>query len=66
MLKLIVEAIVVGIVLCMIGVPILLLSDNNLYSYIIKLFIIGIIVHFLFEFTGGNKWYCDYGYSCKK
>ena len=65
-IKLLIEALIVGIILCIIGMPVLLYGKNNNCSYMIKLFLIGIFIHLFFEFLGINQWYCKNGYACKK
>jgi len=33
--------------------------------YAIHLFIIGVLVHLIFQYAGINKWYCTNGLACK-
>ena len=78
MIQLLLEAIIVGFVLVIISyVVVFLISkfySHNLPKICKKwnkdlkifLFFIGVFTHFLFEFTGLNKWYCRNGYACKK
>lgn len=59
MIKLIIEAVIVGLVL---------LSGSYLLDFRKKknVFIIGMLIHFIFEITNLNKKYCRYGYACQK
>lgn len=79
-MKLIIEAIVVGFSLVVIGNAVgflvgkLLATDlpssckdwNKKYVMEISLFMTGVVAHLLFEVTGVNKWYCKNGYACRK
>jgi len=78
MVHYLVEAVVVGVVLVLIGLiiaNILKMFDNNTPdncknwndNFIMEktLFLIGFFTHVFFEITGGNKWYCKYGNACK-
>ena len=74
MLKLIIEAFVVGVVIAIMGYPSSILSlrilpivgDNHLPVMYLSLFITGISSHFLFEALKLNKWYCTNGFACLK
>jgi len=73
-MNILVEAIVVGLVLTIIATPTLFLTQSGIkekgfYSkdylmLVITLFMVGMIVHLLFEFAGANKWYCKHGHAC--
>lgn len=39
---------------------------NQYYVMEIALFFTGFLLHFAFEYSGGNKWYCKHGNACKK
>ena len=80
MIQLFIEAIIVGIVLVLISyIVVFLISKfysqnlpkickkwNKNYVMEISLFLIGVITHLFFEFTGLNKWYCRKGFACKR
>ena len=34
------------------------------FQVFMSFFITGAVIHLLFEYTGGNKWYCKKGYAC--
>lgn len=79
-MKLLIEAVVVGISLVIIGnivgffvgklfstdLPPVCKNWNKLYVMEISLFMTGVVAHLLFEVTGVNKWYCKNGYACRK
>ena len=78
-MKLMIEALVVGIATVVgsvvgFGVGKVLGSDmpkvcknwNKKYAMEISLFLTGSLLHLLFEFLGGNKWYCKNGIACLK
>lgn len=72
MYNLLIEAIVVGSLLLLVSYPIMRIvklyfpkpkyGDNKFY---ISTIIIGMMVHFIAEFSGINKWYCKNGYACR-
>lgn len=39
---------------------------NRYYVMEIALFLTGFLLHYAFEYSGGNKWYCKHGSACKK
>jgi len=69
-MNLIIEAIVVGLVVVMVGTLVKKYLPNlGIEKYIKKeyliLFIIGVVSHFGFEAAGLNHWYCKNGYACR-
>lgn len=74
MIPLIIEAIVVGVVITLMGYPSSLLAlqilpmkegDDHRPIMYLSLFITGALSHIVFEIIQANKWYCTNGYSCK-
>jgi hypothetical protein len=59
------EAFVIGLITLIvgkIGFYLVYIDDKNKEkkpSYDLVLFLIGFILHFIIEFVGLNKWYCD-------
>lgn len=74
MLRLIIEALVVGLVVMAMGYPSSMLAlkilpmvdDNHLPVMYLSLFITGLSSHFLFESLRINNWYCTNGFACLK
>lgn len=79
MIRLLIEAVLVGIAVVLAGLVITVFSKKNQQSlpeecrnwnknYImeITLFLIGFMLHILFEFTGINAWYCKHGNAVRK
>lgn len=79
MIRLFVEAVVVGISVALAGVVVTLLGKNKQkklpaecrnwnenYIMEITLFLIGFMLHLFFEFTGVNSWYCKHGNAVTK
>ena len=73
MLKLIIEALVVGLVIMAMGYPsnilslrILPMDENHIPAMYLSLFITGVSSHFLFEVLKLNSYYCTSGYACLK
>lgn len=76
-LTLVKETTVIGIGNAIIGLIIstvlmILLSKDftfKKYSFwpqvMLGYFITGILIHLIYEFSGGNKWYCKYGNACQ-
>lgn len=79
-MKLLVEAVVVGIIVVLVGTavtfvvskitstdlpPTCMVWKKN-YTMEIALFLTGVLTHLGFEFVGGNTWYCKNGVACKK
>lgn len=78
MLKLLIEALVVGVLFAVIGTFVNKLVPNQFkvklpeycnkwnekYVMQISLFMTGTIAHLLLELLGVNKWYCKNGYAC--
>ena len=79
-MKLLIEALVVGISTIIMGTIISYLLGNTFkvdlppvckdwnknYIMEISLFLTGFLSHILFEFIGANKWYCKNGNACSK
>ena len=79
MLRLLMEAIVVGIVIVVIGsivgflitpifkvdLPKICDRFNEHHVMEICLFLTGFTAHLFFEVVGANKWYCKNGVACK-
>tara|TARA_B100000242_G_C42841958_1_gene391019 strand:+ start:375 stop:611 length:237 start_codon:yes stop_codon:yes gene_type:complete len=75
-----IEALVVGIATVVVGsvvgfgvgkvlgsdMPKICKNWNKKYAMEISLFLTGSLLHLLFEFLGGNKWYCKNGIACLK
>ena len=64
MTQLIIEAVVVGLLLGIIGV--FFTKQLKDYSTFSIFFISGALTHFAFELMGANKWYCKNGNACLK
>ena len=72
------EAIIVGLLLLLISIPIMhitrnidlssvpYLQENKYIKYYISTILIGMVAHFAFEFSGANKWYCTNGNACQQ
>lgn len=79
-MNLMIEALVVGIATVVVGsvvgfgvgkvlgsdMPKICKNWNKKYAMEISLFLTGSLLHLLFEFLGGNKWYCKNGIACLK
>ena len=79
MKNLLIEALFVGVVTVIIGnlagyiigtllkvdLPIVCKDWNKYYTMELSLFLTGVLVHLLCEYTGINKWYCKHGIACK-
>ena len=78
-MKLLIEAVVVGIGVVIIGtlvgyvvgkclsidLPKLCKEWNKNHIMEISLFLTGVIFHLLCEFSGLNRWYCKNGHACE-
>lgn len=76
MSKLIVEALIVGLITGILGLIIstafmLPSKDFSLKKYhfwpqvLLSFFLTGFLIHLICETTGINKWYCKHGNACK-
>jgi len=77
MLKLLVEALVVGVSVVVMGLIVHLLfgyhskhahsekMNKEMIDLVITLFFTGVFLHLLFEVTGLNSWYCKNGNACE-
>jgi hypothetical protein len=79
-MKILSEALIVGILAIIIGTIVSYLLGNTFKVDLpnvcndwnkkhikeISLFLTGILTHLTFEFLGANKWYCTYGNACLK
>ena len=64
---LLIEALVVGIVMVIVGLVVRNYTNQlKMYPLEMTLFLTGVFAHLLFEFTGFNKWYCGNGFACKR
>jgi hypothetical protein len=80
MIKLVIEAVIVGLIVALIGTAVTFVVSKitavdlpptcrvwkKNYTMEIVLFLTGILTHLAFEFVGGNTWYCKNGVACKK
>jgi hypothetical protein len=58
--------VVVGVALHLIAVQLMGPHDlNDMKVFIGHLFLIGVVVHLICEYTGVNDWYCKHGVACK-
>ena len=71
--KILIEALVVGVVLVAIGMILHVLASklkqhnmNENAVLAMHFFIVGFIFHLIAEYTGINKWYCSNGNACLK
>ncbi len=75
-MSLLVEALVVGIVSGIFGLAIstlIMMSSKNFswrkYDFwpqvFLSFFLTGFILHFIFEISGANGWYCKNGVACR-
>jgi hypothetical protein len=65
-MQLLIEALVVGIILLIISIPVMEVTKlfDIPYKYYAATIVIGMLTHFIFEAAGLNKWYCKYGNAC--
>jgi ABC-type iron transport system FetAB permease component len=66
-IKLLIEAVFVGIAILIIGRIIFCINSTDINIYDdklnVNLFLVGFVGHFMFEFTGINELYCKYGHA---
>ena len=80
MLRLLVEAFVVGLLTVAVGslvgygigkavdsdLPEVCRDWNKFYVMEISLFLTGVVIHLLCEAVGINRWYCKNGFACRR
>ena len=74
-LRLLIEALVVGVVCLVMGIithiiihyilKYFKININKHFVFYLTLFVSGVLVHVLFDLFGGNKWYCKHGMACQ-
>ena len=72
MVRLVIEAVVVGVMMMLAGYPSSLLAskllpmkgDDHRPVMYLSLFLTGLSAHFLFEVLKINLWYCSNGVAC--
>jgi len=72
MIQVIVEALVVGLVVALVGFPSGLIAsqllpmkgDDHRPIMYLSLFLTGVFSHVLFEVAKINAWYCSNGFAC--
>lgn len=74
-MKLLVEAVVVGIMTAILGTIMsyifMVIQERKLYVkfdfwgyVVISNFLTGVLIHYICEYTGLNKYYCKHGNAC--
>lgn len=77
MIEIIIEAIIVGLLVMIIGIivsygtmymqdPVLTKDFKHWWSIAFSFAISGMLVHIICEVSGVNRWYCKHGSACKK
>lgn len=77
MKQLFIEAFVVGSAAAIVGLVVatLMMLGSPKFSWdtydfwpqvALAFFIVGVLLHFMFEVSGANKWYCTNGFACKR
>jgi hypothetical protein len=61
-MKLLIEAVVVGLVMLAIHYGLSMMFKNQM----LVVFLTGFMGHLLFELFGANKWYCTHGKACSE
>lgn len=75
-MKLLVEALVVGLITAIVGIIIstLFMLPSKDFSWkkytfwpqvLLAYFVTGFLLHLGFELAGANKWYCKHGNACQ-
>lgn len=67
MVNVFIEGSIVGLCTSLLGSVIMYMffeKKLNMYKMFISLFIIGFLLHIIFQFFGANKWYCKFGNAC--
>lgn len=63
--RVLVEATVVGLItaICLV-LKNYVHTDRGPLDTLVSGFAVGVVIHILFELTGGNAWYCTHGAAC--
>lgn len=66
MIKLLSEAVFVGLSLAVFTYAVKIADVMKTDNHFIFMFIIGFLIHLVFEALGLNKWYCKNGAACSR